>query len=166
MNDCHSGACGGHQSGYATAQNILRASYFWPTIFKYCITVVRSCHACQIFDCKNRIPPAPLHLVVVVGPFAKWGIDFMKCNPTSAGGHGYTIIAVDYFTKWAEAMPTLNNSKRYNYSFLFQSCSLKFQCSTSYIHRSWITFLQSHDGRIGYQIRIVPRKFYSVLSAS
>jgi hypothetical protein len=23
LNDCHSGACGGHMSGYATAQNIL-----------------------------------------------------------------------------------------------------------------------------------------------
>ena len=30
----------------------------------------------------------------------------MHCNPTSAGGHGYIIVAVDYFTKWAEAMPT------------------------------------------------------------
>ena len=30
----------------------------------------------------------------------------MHCKPTSAGGHGYIIVAVDYFTKWAEAMPT------------------------------------------------------------
>ena len=30
----------------------------------------------------------------------------MHCNPTSAGGHGYIIIAIDYFTKWVEAMPT------------------------------------------------------------
>ena len=30
----------------------------------------------------------------------------MHCNPTSTGGHGYIIVAVDYFTKWAEAMPT------------------------------------------------------------
>ena len=28
LNDCHSGACGGHMSGYATAQKILRANYF------------------------------------------------------------------------------------------------------------------------------------------
>eukprot|EP00253_Pinus_taeda_P030420 PITA_30420 len=34
----------------------------------------------------------------------------MTCNPTSAGGHGYIIVGVDYFTKWDEAMPTLNNS--------------------------------------------------------
>ncbi len=46
LNYCHSDACGGHLSGYTTAQKILRAGYFWPTIFKDCITAVRSCHAC------------------------------------------------------------------------------------------------------------------------
>jgi len=40
LNDCHSGACGSHMSGYATAQNILRAGYFWPSLFKDCITAV------------------------------------------------------------------------------------------------------------------------------
>ena len=30
----------------------------------------------------------------------------MTCNPHSAGGHADIIVAVDYFTKWAEAMPT------------------------------------------------------------
>ena len=86
LNDFHSGSCGGHLSGYATTQRILCASYFWPTIFKDCIIVIRSCHACQIYDRKARLPPAPLHPVVVVRPFAKWGIDFMTCNPRSAGG--------------------------------------------------------------------------------
>jgi hypothetical protein len=46
LNDCHSGACGGHMSGYATAQKILRVGYFWPSLFKDCITVVQKCHAC------------------------------------------------------------------------------------------------------------------------
>ena len=33
----------------------------------------------------------------------------MTCNPRSSGGHSYFIIAIDYFNKWAEAMPTFNN---------------------------------------------------------
>eukprot|EP00253_Pinus_taeda_P024847 PITA_24847 len=53
-----------------------------------------------------RAPPAPLHPIITVGPFAKWGIDFITCNPHSAGEHAYIILAVYYFTKWAEAMPT------------------------------------------------------------
>eukprot|EP00253_Pinus_taeda_P024946 PITA_24946 len=95
-------------------------------MFKDCITAVRSCHACQIFDRKTRIPPAPLQPVVAVGPFAKWGIDFMTCNPTSAGGHGYIIVTVDYFRKWAEAMPTLNNNNEKASLFFFNHVVSRF----------------------------------------
>jgi len=95
-------------------------------MFKDCITAVRSCHACQIFDSKNRKSPAPLQLVVAVGPFAKWGIDFMTCNPTSTGGHGYIIVAVDYFTKWAKAMPTLDNIGETAAPFFFNHVVARF----------------------------------------
>ena len=71
LNDCHSGACGGHLSGYATAQRILYVGYIWPTIFKDCIIAIKIYHACQIYDRKTRLPPAPLHPIVVVGPFTK-----------------------------------------------------------------------------------------------
>eukprot|EP00253_Pinus_taeda_P008417 PITA_08417 len=106
LNDCLSRTCGGHMSGYATAQKILHAGYFWPSIFKDCILAVLSCHECQIYQWKMRAPPALLHPVVTVGHFAKWGIDYMTCIPRSAGGHGYIIVAVDYFKKWAEAIVT------------------------------------------------------------
>eukprot|EP00253_Pinus_taeda_P021217 PITA_21217 len=95
-------------SRYATAQKILYAGYFWPSIFKDCILAIRSCHECQIYQWKMREPPAPLHPVITVGHFSKWGIDYMTCKPHSAGGHGYIIVAVDYFTKWSKVMPTLS----------------------------------------------------------
>ena len=50
LNDCHSRACGGHMSGYATTQKILRTDYFRLSLFKDCIYTVRKCHNCQIFD--------------------------------------------------------------------------------------------------------------------
>ena len=67
-----------------------------------------------------RVPPAPLHPIIFVGPFAKWGIDFITCNPHSAGGHAYIILAVDYFTKWAEAMPIFNNTFETTALFFFK----------------------------------------------
>jgi transposase InsO family protein len=33
----------------------------------------------------------------------------MTCNPPSNNGHKYIVVAVYYFIKWAEAMPTFNN---------------------------------------------------------
>ena len=46
LNDCHEGECGGHLSGISTAQNILRAGYFWSSIFKDCVDAVKRCHPC------------------------------------------------------------------------------------------------------------------------
>ena len=43
----------------------------------------------------------------------------MHCKPTSAKGHGYIIVAVDYFTKWAEAMPTYAEDGKTAALFLF-----------------------------------------------
>jgi hypothetical protein len=119
LNDFHSGACGGHMSGYATSQNILRAGYFWPSLFNDYIIVVQKCHACQTYNNKIRSHPAPLHPMVFVGPFTKCSIDFMTCHPHSAGGHGYIIVAVDYFTKWVEAMPTFDNTGKTATLFIF-----------------------------------------------
>ena len=71
-------------------------------------------------------PPAPLHPMIVFGPFAKWGIDLITCNPHSAGGHGYIILAVDYFTKWAEAMPTFVAGGKIAATFVFNHVSARF----------------------------------------
>jgi hypothetical protein len=81
-------------------------------LFKDYIIVVQKCHAFQTYNNKIRSHPDPLHPVVFIGPFSKWGIDFMTCNPHSARGHGYIIVAVDYFTKWAKVMPTFDNTEK------------------------------------------------------
>lgn len=43
LNECNSGACGGHMSEFATAQKILHVGYFWSSLFRDCITAVRKC---------------------------------------------------------------------------------------------------------------------------
>eukprot|EP00253_Pinus_taeda_P001890 PITA_01890 len=50
----------------------------------------------------------------------------MTCNPTSAREHGYIIIAIDYFTKWVETMPTLNNSGETTALFFFNHVVAQF----------------------------------------
>ena len=61
------------------------------------------------FRCYKYInTPVPLHPIVIVDPFCKWEIEFMTCNPTMDNSHKYIIVAIDYFTKWADAMPTFD----------------------------------------------------------
>ena len=86
LNDFHAGACGGHLSGLATTQKILHVEYFWPSIFKDCIETVKKWSPCQMFTPNKCTHPASLHPIVVVGPFAKWGIDFVHYRPISAMG--------------------------------------------------------------------------------
>jgi hypothetical protein len=71
---------------------------------------VKHCKKCKLFTPKARTPPTPLHHVATIGTFCKRDIDFMECNPVSVGGHKYSIVAINYFTKWAEAMLTYNNT--------------------------------------------------------
>jgi hypothetical protein len=129
LNDYHTGACGGHFSGLETTQKILRAGYFWPTLIKYCVELVKKCHLCQIFSRKMRAHPTPMFHVITVGTFTKWGIDFTTCHPTSTRGHNSIIIVVDYFTKWVEAMPTFYNDGEITTLFLFNQIIARFNIS-------------------------------------
>ena len=113
----------------ATTQKILCAGYFWPSIFKECHEAIKKCPPYQHFYLKKCIRPTPLHSMIVVGPFSKWGIDFMHCKPTSVGGHGYIIVAVDYFMKWAEAMPTYVEDSNNTSLFLFNHVLARFKVS-------------------------------------
>ena len=126
LNDCHVGACHGHISGLDTAQKILHAGYLWPSIFKDCIEMFKKFPPCQMFTSKKRTHLAPIHPVVAVGPFAKWGIDFMHCRIISFEGHGYIILVVDYFTKLFEAMPTYVEDRKTITMFLFNHIISRF----------------------------------------
>ena len=50
----------------------------------------------------------------------------MHYKPTSIGGHGYIIVAIDYFTKWVEAMPTYAENGKTAALFLFNHVIARF----------------------------------------
>ena len=43
----------------------------------------------------------------------------MDCNPSLVGGHHHIIVAIDYFTKCAEAMPTVKYDGETSAHFVF-----------------------------------------------
>ena len=57
--------------------------------------------------------------ICTAGPFTKWGLDFMDCNLASAMGHYHIIVAIDYFMKWAAAMPTVKSDSETTVHFIF-----------------------------------------------
>ena len=50
----------------------------------------------------------------------------MTCNLVSAGGHKHIIVAIDYFTKWAEAMPTFKVDRETATFFIFNQIITRF----------------------------------------
>jgi hypothetical protein len=56
---------------------ILRAGYYWPTIFADVYKEVSSYHKCHIFDGRRKLQPLPLKLISVEAPFMQWGLDFI-----------------------------------------------------------------------------------------
>ena len=86
LNDFHGGAYGGHLFGIFTTQKLLRAGYYWSSIFKDCLNAVKRCHPYRVFAQNMRSHLALLHPIITINPFNKWGVEFMDCNPTLAGG--------------------------------------------------------------------------------
>eukprot|EP00253_Pinus_taeda_P026596 PITA_26596 len=70
--------------------------------------------------------PVPLFPIITVSPFTKWGIYFTTCNLPSVGNQKYIIVDIEYFTKWAKAMPTFKNDSETAALFLFNQVISQF----------------------------------------
>ena len=64
MIDLHDAPAGGHFSEDTTAHKILRAGYYWPTLFKDAHAHVRKCDICQRCGGRQVKAARPLKLVM------------------------------------------------------------------------------------------------------
>jgi hypothetical protein len=123
----HEGVCGGHHAWKETDYKILRAGYYWPKIFSNVNAKVRACNPCQLFAGKHKLPAMPLVLVKMEAPFQQWGLDFIgKINPHSSAQHRWILTAIDYFTKWVEAIPSRRATDSVVIDFLEENILSRF----------------------------------------
>jgi hypothetical protein len=113
MIEFHDSLYGGHHFWKTTAYKILRAGYYWPTVFIDVCRRVQACTKCQRFVGKQQLKSLPLNHVVVSRPFQQWGLDFIGENhPASSGKHRWILTGTDFFTKWIEVIPTRSASHK------------------------------------------------------
>ena len=105
---CHDLQCGGHFSGQKTARKFFQSGLFWPTIFKDAFEFAKMCDKCQRTGSIGKRDEMPQNYNLVVDIFDVWGIDFMGPFPPSHG-YLYILVAVDYVSKWVEAIATRTN---------------------------------------------------------
>ncbi|CAN6695303.1 unnamed protein product [Malus baccata var. baccata] len=107
----HHYACGGHFGPRRTAAKILQSGFFWPSLFKDAYLCCQACDKCQRVGNLSQRNEMPQQSILVIELFDVWGIDFMGPFPSSHGNL-YILVAVDYVSKWVEAIasPTCKSS--------------------------------------------------------
>ena len=106
LTHCHSLEYGGHFNGQRTVAKVLQSGFFLPSIFKDAHLFAKSYDRCQRIENIGRRNEMSLTNILEVEIFYVWGIDFMGPFPSSYG-HKYILLAVDYVSKWVEAIPTI-----------------------------------------------------------
>jgi hypothetical protein len=70
---------------------------------------VLSCDECQRIGNIGRRQEMPMNYSLVIEPFDVWGFDYTRPFPSS-NGYTHILVAVDYVTKWVEAILTSSAS--------------------------------------------------------
>ena len=110
--------------GQSLAYKALRQGYFWPKIDA--LDFARKCNKCQRFSYTPRSHPEKLTSITSPWPFTIWGIDLIGPMPTACRAFKYAVVAVDYFTKWAEAKPLATISSKKVYELFWESIIYSF----------------------------------------
>ncbi|XLT87226.1 hypothetical protein HN873_008979 [Arachis hypogaea] len=114
---CHSSKSGGHFGPQRTARKILDCGFWWPTLFRDATEFCKSCPPCQKFGNISRRDEMPQQYMLFCEIFDVWGIDFMGPFPNS-NGYFYILLAIDYVSKWVEAIPTRTDDANTIVSFV------------------------------------------------
>ncbi|XP_070049194.1 uncharacterized protein [Nicotiana tomentosiformis] len=98
MAEVHSGVCRPHMSGYVLVHGDLIHS-----------------------------PPSEMHTMSVPWPFVTWGIDIIGPIETATSNeHRFILVAIDYFTKWVEAVTFKSVTKKAVVDFVHSNIICRF----------------------------------------
>ncbi|XP_020970102.1 uncharacterized protein LOC110268349 [Arachis ipaensis] len=126
LREIHEGCCGHHVGGKTLAQKVIRAGYFWHTIIRDSMQLVKNCDKCQRHANIHQAAPHQLSIISAERPFGTWGIDLVGPFPTAPGQLRYLIVAIDYFTKWIEAEPLASITAIQCRKFLWRQIITRF----------------------------------------
>ena len=126
LREVHEGICGNHIGARTIAGKVLRQGYYWPTILKDATDLVKKCRICQELAKISRLPSEPLTSITSPWPFQQWGLDILGPLPFGKGQCKFIIVAVDYFTKWAEAEPLASITEQKIHNFVWRAIICRF----------------------------------------
>ena len=111
LSHCHGSSYGGHFAPFKTVSKVLQAGFWWPHMFRDSQDFISRCDSCQRSGNITKRNEMPQNPILEVEVFDVWGIDFMGPFPSSYGNK-YILVAVDYVSKWVEAIASPTNDSR------------------------------------------------------
>ena len=109
LHHCHASPYGRQFGATKTTAKVLQPFFYWPTLLCNCQESVKTYDRCQRVKNISRLHELPLTNISEVEKFDVWGIDFMGPFPPFFD-HIYILLAVDYVSKWVEAIATTTNN--------------------------------------------------------
>ena len=123
---CHSNACGGHISSKKTIAKNLQYGFYWPILFKDTQRFCKTYENYQKMGSISKQNMMPLNPILVIEIFYYWGIDFIRPFPPSFG-FLYLLVAINYVSKWIEAIPYRNNDHKKLIKFFKENILSRFR---------------------------------------
>ena len=140
---CHSLTCGGHFAACKTVDKILQNGFYWPSIFKDAHSFYTECIQCQVAINISKWDEMLMWPILEVEIFDLCGIDFMGPFPPSDGKE-YILVALDYVSKWVEAISTRTNNHREVLRFVTRCIFARYGCSRVIISEGGSHFNNAH----------------------
>ncbi|GLJ43441.1 hypothetical protein SUGI_0902990 [Cryptomeria japonica] len=95
---------------------------------------VKKCKQCQIHGDLIHVPAQELQPIASSSPFCQWGLDLIgKIHPPSSNGHKFIITAIEYFTKWIEAVPLTQVTRKQIATFILNYIICRYGIPVSII---------------------------------
>jgi hypothetical protein len=115
------------------AHKVVRAGFYWPNMSKDSKAIIRNCNKCQRFANITKQPPEQLTSISSPWLFSQWRVDIVGPLPQGKGGVRFAVVAVDYFTKWAEVEPLVNITAKTIERFLWKNVVYRYSVPHAFV---------------------------------
>ena len=100
--------------------------YYWPTMKKDTTKFVKKCHSYQVQANLIHTYSQSLHNLVTPWSFHTWGLELVGPVNPPLREYIWILLVMEYFTKWAEAIPLHNATRGAMANFIKENIIIRF----------------------------------------